>query len=69
MPRHPGDENLRKIRRVGRAKWKRLIGYHRRSIAETTMFWLRTAFGGKVSSQQKGSIADHSLFYVGATTP
>ena len=52
MPPHPRDENLRKIRRVGRAKWKRLIGYHRRSIAETTMFRLKMAFGGKVSSRK-----------------
>ena len=51
-PRHPRDENLRKIRLVGRAKWKRLINYHRRSIAETTMFRLKTAFGGKVSSRK-----------------
>ncbi|MEL6322268.1 MAG: IS5 family transposase, partial [Cyanobacteria bacterium J06626_14] len=51
-PRHPRDENLRKIRLVGRAKWKRLINYHRRSIAETTMFRFKTAFGGKVSSRK-----------------
>ena len=51
-PPHPRDENLRKIRLVGRAKWKRLIGYHRRSLAETTMFRFKTAFGGKVSSRQ-----------------
>ena len=52
MPPHPRDENLRKIRLVGRKKWKRLINYHRRSIAETTMFRLKTAFGGKVSSRK-----------------
>jgi hypothetical protein len=51
-PRHPRDENLRKIRLVGRAQWKRLISYHRRSIAETTMFRCKTAFGGKVSSRK-----------------
>ena len=51
-PRHPRDENLRKIRLVGRAKWKRLINYHRRSIAETTMFRFKTAFGGKLSSRK-----------------
>ena len=51
-PPHPRDENLRKIRLVGRAKWKREIGYHRRSLAETTMFRFKTAFGGKVSSRQ-----------------
>ena len=51
-PRHPRDENLRKIRLVGRAKWKRQIGYHRRSLAETTMFRLKTTFGGKVASRK-----------------
>ena len=34
---HPRDENLREIRRVGRKKWKRESGYHRRSLSETTM--------------------------------
>lgn len=51
-PPHPRDENLRKIRLIGRAEWKRQIGYHRRSLAETTMFRLKTAFGGKVSSRK-----------------
>lgn len=51
-PRHPRDENLRRIRLVGRAKWKHLVNYHRRSIAETTMFRFKTAFGGKVSSRK-----------------
>jgi hypothetical protein len=51
-PPHPRDENLRKIRLVGRAKWKRLINYHRRSLAETTMFRFKAAFGGKVSSRK-----------------
>ena len=32
---HPRDENLRLIRKHGRAKWKRLVNYHRRSLAET----------------------------------
>lgn len=36
------DENLRRIRQVGRAKWKRESGYHRRSLAETAMFRLKT---------------------------
>jgi len=41
----PRDENLRRIRRVGRAKWKRESGYHRRSLAETAVFRLKTLFG------------------------
>lgn len=51
-PPHPRDENLRRIRLVGRAKWKREINYHRRSLAETTMFRCKIAFGGKVSSRR-----------------
>lgn len=46
------DENLRAIRRMGRKKWKRESGYHRRSIAETTMFRLKCIFGGSLSSRQ-----------------
>ncbi len=34
---HPRDENLRRIRQVGRKTWKRESGYHRRSLSETTM--------------------------------
>nr|ELS32233.1 transposase IS4 family protein [Pseudanabaena biceps PCC 7429] len=37
-PPHPRDQNLRYIRKHGRKKWKRDSGYHRRSLAETTMF-------------------------------
>lgn len=39
------DENLRRIRQLGRAKWKRESGYHRRSLAETAMFRLKSLFG------------------------
>ena len=31
------DQNLRRIRQVGRAAWKRESGYHRRSLAETAV--------------------------------
>lgn len=40
----PRDENLRRIRQVGRAKWKRESGYHRRSLAETAVFRLKMLF-------------------------
>ena len=51
-PRLTRDENLRAIRQIGRKKWKRESGYHRRSIAETTMFRLKCIFGGSLSSRQ-----------------
>ena len=47
-PPHPRDENLRRIRKVGRKKWKHESGYHRRSLSETTMFRLKVIFGGQL---------------------
>ena len=50
--RHNRDENLRRIRKVGRKAWKRESHYHRRSLAETTMFRFKTIFGGNLSSRK-----------------
>jgi hypothetical protein len=46
---HPRDENLRRIRKVGRRKWKEESGYHARSLVETTMFRLKTIVGGNLN--------------------
>jgi hypothetical protein len=46
------DENLRRIRRVGRRQWKKEVGYHRRSLAETQMMRLKTIFGERVSARE-----------------
>jgi len=45
------DENLRSIRKLGRKGWKQDVGYHKRSLAETTMFRLKTIFGNKLSTR------------------
>jgi transposase len=45
------DENLRAIRHKGRRRWKQESGYHRRSLAETTCFRIKTIFGPRVSSR------------------
>jgi IS5 family transposase len=42
------DQNLRRIRAVGRAAWKKESGYHRRSLAETAVFRVKTIFGDRV---------------------
>jgi IS5 family transposase len=55
------DENLRRIRQVGRKKWKQEIGYHRRSLAETQMFRVKTIFGDRVSARQFAGQATHVL--------
>jgi len=45
------DENLRAIRKHGRKEWKEISGYHVRSLAETTMFRLKTIFGDELSAR------------------
>lgn len=50
-PPHPRDENLRYIRRHGRAKWKRDHHYHQRSLAETSMFRFKVTFGPDLRSR------------------
>jgi len=47
----PRDENLRRIRAVGRQQWKQESGYHQRSLAETAMFRFKTIFGDHLSSR------------------
>jgi|SRR5436190_325368 len=50
--RHVRDENLRRIRKVGRKEWKRESNYHRRSLAETTVFRFKTIFGDRVQTRK-----------------
>jgi len=45
------DANLRAIRRFGRKRWKQESGYHRRSLAETAIFRLKTIFGATLRSR------------------
>lgn len=50
--RHKRDENLRQIRKVWRKQWKQASNYHRRSLAETTMFRFKTIFGDRVQTRR-----------------
>jgi hypothetical protein len=45
------DECLRQIRRDGRKAWKKSIGYHRRSLAETAMSRLKRSFGERLKNR------------------
>jgi len=49
---HPRDENLRKIRKTNRKKWKIESGYHIRSISENAIFRYKTIFGDKLKSRK-----------------
>jgi hypothetical protein len=46
LPVKPRDEVIRNIRALGRKIWKKQSGYHKRSLAETAMYRLKTIFGG-----------------------
>ena len=48
----PRDEAIRGIRRVGRKRWKRQSGYHRRSLVETSMSRLKQTFGPPAQKQR-----------------
>jgi len=50
--RHTRDENLRRIRKVGRQQWKQECHYHRRSLAETTVFRFKTIFGDRLQTRK-----------------
>jgi hypothetical protein len=56
-PRLDRDENLRRIRQIGRKAWKEESGYHKRSLGETAMFRMKALFGGEVASRGSGQQA------------
>jgi hypothetical protein len=60
------DENLRRIRAVGRAKWKRESGYHRRSLAETAVFRLKTLFGPLLRARTEAAQDTETLIRISA---
>lgn len=45
------DTAIRRIRAVGRAAWKREVGYHTRSLAETAVWRWRCFFGDHVAAR------------------
>lgn len=51
-PKHQRDENLRRIRQIGRAAWKKESGYHRRSLSETGMYRIKAIFTGEVYARK-----------------
>jgi IS5 family transposase len=50
---HPRNTNLRRVWEVGRNAWKEESGYHRRSLAETTVFRFKTIFGDRLAARQE----------------
>jgi hypothetical protein len=46
------DEAIRGIRRVGRRQWKKEVGYHRRSLAETAVYRMKSCFGSTLKNRE-----------------
>jgi hypothetical protein len=46
------DDDLRRIKEVGRAQWKQQINYHKRSRVEVAMFRYKTIIGDKLKSRK-----------------
>jgi IS5 family transposase len=45
------DDAVRRIDEIGLARWKEEVGYHRRSLAETMMFRMKTTFGDRLTAR------------------
>lgn len=48
---HPRTAILQRIAQVGSVQWKKDSGYHRRSLAETAMFRLKSLFGDHLQAR------------------
>ena len=46
---------FRTIRFVGREQWKQEVGYHRRSLVETAMYRIKTAFAAILKNRKLGN--------------
>jgi hypothetical protein len=46
------DDAVTQVRELGRKEWKIKTGYHRRSLAETAMFRLKTLLGNRFSTRK-----------------
>ena len=45
------DKAIEEVERIGRKEWKIKTGYHKRSLAETGMFRLKTLLGDRLSAR------------------
>jgi Transposase DDE domain len=49
------NKMLDTIAQVGRPAWKKAAGYHKRSLAETTMFRYKTIIGGRLRNRKEAN--------------
>ena len=49
------DETIEQINRVGRRGWKQAVGYHKRSLVETTMYRLKALMGDRLRAKTRAN--------------
>ncbi|MFM4716020.1 hypothetical protein ACEUD2_11920, partial [Aeromonas veronii] len=63
---HPRNEAVLVMRKEGLAHWKKMSGYHRRSLAETAMYRFKQLMTGKISLRNYNGQVGEVMAYVGA---
>ncbi len=63
---HPRNEAVLVIRKEGLAHWKKISGYHRRSLAETAMYRFKQLMMGKISLRTYNGQVGEVMAYVSA---
>lgn len=49
------DKHIERIRQIGLKEWKKETGYHRRNLAETAMFRMKTVLGTRLKTRSIGN--------------
>ena len=55
------DRAIRRIRKVGRRRWKKESGYHRQGRVENTFFRWKSIIGGRLRARHSGAQATEAL--------
>ncbi|ASI22517.1 IS5-like element ISAs4 family transposase [Aeromonas salmonicida] len=63
---HPRNEAVQVMRKEGLAHWKKISGYHRRSLAETAMFRFKQLMAGQITLRKYNGQVGEVMAYVSA---
>ncbi len=63
---HPRNEAVLVMRKEGLTHWKKMSGYHRRSLAETAMYRFKQLLAGKISLHNYNGQVGEVMVYVSA---
>ncbi|MGL5304081.1 MAG: transposase, partial [Aeromonas sp.] len=61
---HPRNEAVQVMRKEGLAHWKKISGYHRRSLAETAMFRFKQLMAGQITLRKYNAQVGEVMAYV-----